>query len=98
MTNQKVPPPPDSPLLLERLVGKVESLESMLGELFTQKLPSLEVKLDGLHKLLANRRKEAPRHPHPRRRPAGQTTHPPERAGTTHCHRQGRRRAHRRAG
>jgi excisionase family DNA binding protein len=50
--------PPGSPLLLQRLVGKVESLETMMGELFARRLPSLEGKLEGLRELLAHRRKE----------------------------------------
>jgi excisionase family DNA binding protein len=39
-------------------VGQVESLESLMAELCTAKLPALESKLDGLRELLANKRKD----------------------------------------
>jgi excisionase family DNA binding protein len=47
-----------SPPLLEQLLGKVDSMQSMLGELFASKLPSLEAKLEFLRELLASRRKD----------------------------------------
>jgi excisionase family DNA binding protein len=47
-----------SPPVLERLAGKLNSVESMLGELFASKLPSLEQKLESVRELLASRRKE----------------------------------------
>jgi excisionase family DNA binding protein len=50
-------PPPAFPLL-ERLVVKVESLESMLDKLFSRDLPSLEGKVDALRQLLTSRRKD----------------------------------------
>jgi excisionase family DNA binding protein len=43
---------------MERLVDKVDSLASMMGELLTQKLPALEGRLEGVRELLAKRRKE----------------------------------------
>ncbi len=46
------------PPLLERVAGKIEALESMVGELFTYKIPSLEKKLEALRELLTSRRKE----------------------------------------
>jgi excisionase family DNA binding protein len=58
MIVKRDPEAPPGSTLLQRLLGKVESVESMLGQLFTQKLPALEVKLEGLCELLARRRKD----------------------------------------
>ena len=58
MTVIPVPQLPSGSQVLAQLVLKVDSMESMLGELFTNKVPSLEKKLMSLHDLLAARRKE----------------------------------------
>jgi excisionase family DNA binding protein len=58
VVNSGLSVPPGTPVLLERLVGKVESLESMLGELFARKFPSLETTLADLRALLTRRRKD----------------------------------------
>jgi excisionase family DNA binding protein len=47
----------DLQALLERLFGKLDSLETMMGEL-RQKLPLMDDKLERLSELLACRRKE----------------------------------------
>jgi excisionase family DNA binding protein len=44
--------------VLERIVGKIDRMESVLSELFDRQLPSLEDKLRDLRELLAGRRKE----------------------------------------
>src|SRR5262245_53211033 len=51
------PVPPGTPPLLERLAGKIEALESMLGELCAKRLASLENTLKGLQELLRGRSK-----------------------------------------
>ena len=43
---------------VEHLVRKIEALETLIGELITRKLPAVEMQLDGLRDLLANRRKD----------------------------------------
>jgi excisionase family DNA binding protein len=44
--------------LLERIYGKIEALETIVAELSTHRLVSMEEKLDGLRDLLARRRKD----------------------------------------
>jgi hypothetical protein len=65
MTGRAIPPPStgSGPTTsydpaLERLSGKVETLENILTELSTHRLVSMEEKLDGLRDLLARRRKD----------------------------------------
>lgn len=51
-------PPSTNPQMLERLACKVDSLESLMGQLLSDKLPSLEHMLVSLRELLASRRKD----------------------------------------
>jgi excisionase family DNA binding protein len=45
-------------LLQDRVVGKLESLEAMVGDLVTRKFPSLDARLKELRELLITRRKD----------------------------------------
>jgi excisionase family DNA binding protein len=51
------PTQPDR-LLQEQLVGRLESLESLVGDLVVRKLPSLDARLIELRELLVSRRKD----------------------------------------
>lgn len=47
-----------SPLVLEQLAGKVESLASLMGEFLTTRFSTLEVKLEHLRETLSQHKKE----------------------------------------